>query len=173
MSTASQPRQPRINLTAETSVEAVPEAEEKPAAAQPSNQGLAGFARQGDIVELHKRIGEKFARLPQEIATQIAAPQAAASARMDKIEARLDTLSTSLDGLEGALRIELAPYLSMAVAEAVRAQAPQHRRRSALWLPMALLVGLVGGAVFHAPLARYAAEAEAALSPYLVAVTGR
>ena len=49
--------------------------QEKPATLAPADiealqktlgSGLAGFARQGDIVELHKRIGEKFEKLPQD-----------------------------------------------------------------------------------------------------------
>lgn len=113
-------------------------------------QGLAGFARQGDIVELHKRMGEKFAALPEELADHVSRQNA-------PIMERLEELETALNRLEGALRIELPPMLSDVIATSVQDQAPRRRKGLRLLGAIVLLaLGVASGVIFQAELSAYA-----------------
>lgn len=107
--------------------------------------GMDGFSRQGDVLELHKRMSERFDRLPKQLAE-------AGTGDLAALSARLDTLETSLNGLEGALRIELAPYLCTALEDllAGRTEAPARRRWP--WLAgvvLAAVAGLAIGVALH------------------------
>lgn len=110
-------------------------------------QGLSGFARQGDIVELHKRIGEKFEKLPPEIF-------ALGQDHRESVLARIDALETSLNSLEAALRIELPPLLTRTITEATQQAAPRRRGVSLKFLLVLLFAGggLILGAIYHAPI---------------------
>ena len=119
-------------------------------------QGLGGYARQGDIVELHKRIGEKFSRLPEELGT---AMELSSGTRLDALDRRIGALEESLNGLEGALRIELAPFLGDTVEAAVKRHAPPGPRRGRALMAIALLcAGLTAGVILHAPISDAAHE---------------
>lgn len=112
--------------------------------------GLGGFARQGDIVELHKRIGEKFGKLPSEL-NELLDGRDDPTPRIEAVEVRLGRIETTLDSLEGALRIELAP----ALGDALRASLPQPPRRRRGTLVTALICGVIGllaGSLWHGPL---------------------
>lgn len=122
-------------------------------------QGLTGFARQGDIVELHKRIGEKFEKLPDEL-----------KARDDEeralLMARVEALESSLNGLEAALRIELPPLLTRTVSEAAQSAVPR-RNSPVLRVLTALFLacgGLALGAIYHQPIQEFAARLPGYLS---------
>lgn len=121
--------------------------------------GLSGFARQGDIVELHKRIGEKFEKLPGELASLDAA-------KREDLLARVDAIETSLNGLEAAMRIELPPLLTQTVSDAVQSNAP--KRSSGLsrlfWVLILACGSAALGAWFHEPLFDLAAQLPAYLS---------
>ncbi|MFC4671997.1 hypothetical protein ACFO5X_25845 [Seohaeicola nanhaiensis] len=172
MNTQTQTTQPRIKLSVSEAERPATEAARPDPAAQP--QGLSGFARQGDLVELHRRIGEKFAKLPQELAEQIREPPVAVTGGLKQIDTRLEALAASLDGLEGALRIELAPYLGKAVSAAVRESAGRRPGRwRGLWLGLGLIGGVAIGTVWHAAIERQAAGVQARVSPYLASFTGR
>ena len=135
---------------------------------------LSGAARQADIAELNRRISERLAKLPKEFATQAAKSQAEANARLGKLEERLDQLGTTLDGLEGALRIELAPYLGTTVAEAMKDHAPRYarRRRGGIAI-LFLILGLALGAGFHGPLLGQASAATDLILSHLPDMNGR
>lgn len=112
--------------------------------------GLGGYARQGDIVELHKRIGEKFSKLPDELGS---AMELSSGTRLDALDRRIGTLEQSLNGLEGALRIELAPFLGDIIETAVKRHAPSRPRRGRALMAIALLcAGLTAGVILHAPI---------------------
>ncbi|MBK0326690.1 hypothetical protein I5535_05215 [Rhodobacteraceae bacterium F11138] len=107
-------------------------------------QGLGGYARQGDIVELHQRIGEKFEKLPLELG-------ASDEARAAEQRAGFENLQSTLNSLEGALRIELAPLLQKSITESL--QTAQTKRRSGwkgiVLVLAALCVGTAIGAIFQ------------------------
>ncbi|MDU9007125.1 hypothetical protein [Sedimentitalea todarodis] len=109
--------------------------------------GLSGYARKGDIVELHKRIGEKFEKLPGEIS------ELSVSQREDMIT-RINAMETSLNSLEAALRIELPPLLTQTIGDAVRDTMPKSRSNLAriFWMVVLVSAGLGLGAWFHQPL---------------------
>ncbi len=115
-------------------------------------QGMAGFARQGDIVELHKRIGEKFEQLPRELG-------AANQARASELRAEVETLQASLNSLEGALRIELAPMLQKSITETLQKTQPRGRGGAVAWLwaAAALCAGIGIGALYQQELFRIGA----------------
>ncbi|WP_424987374.1 hypothetical protein [Microbulbifer sp. S227A] len=122
-------------------------------------QGLAGFARQGDIVELHKRIGEKFEKLPGEL-------NALDKETRDTLLARVEALETGLNSLEAALRIELPPLLTRTIDEAAREAIPR-RRGGILKFFFLLFVaggGVAIGAFYHAPIMEFAARLPGYLS---------
>ncbi len=100
-------------------------------------QGLGGFARQGDIVELHKRIGEKFEKLPLELSSSD-------QARAAELRAEVESLQTALNSLEGALRIELAPMLQKTIADSL--QSARTDRRGGWKIGFAVLAALCVGA---------------------------
>ncbi|SFT77660.1 hypothetical protein [Sedimentitalea nanhaiensis] len=107
-------------------------------------QGMGGFARQGDIVELHKRIGEKFESLPLAL-------RSSGETQTAEIRAEFENLQSTLNSLEGALRIELAPMLEKSMIASL--QAAQTKPRSS-WKGIVLVlatlcVGAVIGAVFQ------------------------
>lgn len=108
------------------------------------SQGLGGFARQGDIVELHKRIGEKFERLPEEL-------QALNDTAGDDRQAEFEELQASLNSLEGALRIELAPMLQQAITETLQNADPVRGsvRKTLFWVILALVAGTGIGVAFQ------------------------
>lgn len=120
--------------------------------------GLGGFARQGDIVELHKRIGEKFERLPSELSVLEAAS-------LEKMQTQLDEIETSLNGLEGALRIELAPFLGQIVKDAASATQPRATGRwtARLGVLAMLFAAVAAGAIYSDDILTYAAQARATL----------
>lgn len=122
-------------------------------------QGLAGFARQGDIVELHKRIGEKFEKLPPELF-------ALGQEHRESVLSRIDALESSLNGLEAALRIELPPLLTQTIIEATQQAAPRRRGVFLKFLLMLLFTGggLALGAFYHAPIMEFAARIPGYLS---------
>lgn len=147
MKTASQTIQPQVNLSISDKAPG-PQPSEMPAP-QPTPVA-AGVARQSDLVELNRRISEKLAKLPQAVLAQGASARSEAMARIDTLESRIDSLGKTLDGLEGALRIELAPFLSAAVTEAVREQTPKRLRHNRFGLGLAaLVVGVAAGVIFH------------------------
>ncbi|SES39035.1 hypothetical protein SAMN04490244_1154 [Tranquillimonas rosea] len=119
-------------------------------------KGLSGFARQGDIVELHKRVGEMFDRLPARMGETLEAREAAAAARLEAMEG-------AVNGLEGAVRIELGPMVRDAVAEALAAERRPARRRlgAALTVLAALALGVALGSAMPERIALGAAEARA------------
>jgi hypothetical protein len=135
---------------------------------------LSGAARQADIAELNRRISERLAKLPKEFATQSAKSQAEANARIDKLETQLDRLGTTLEGLEGALRIELAPYLGTTVAEAMKDHAPRSVRRGRGGIAILfLMLGVALGAGFHGPLLGQASAATDLILSHLPGMNGR
>jgi len=116
-------------------------------------QGMSGFARQGDIVELHKRIGEKFALLPEEVGKQFADAIKSTNDATAALQADIASVAKDLNGLEGAVRIELAPLIEEMVRNSVNA-ATLSRSRFPLVLGVliSLLVGTVAGAYWQAEL---------------------
>lgn len=170
MSTVTKTTRPPITISIP---EAAAKSEAKPEAATRTKPDLSGAARQADIAELNRRVTDRLAKLPREFAAQTAKSQAEANARIDKLEAQLETLGSTLDGLEGALRIELAPYLGTAVAEAVKESAPQHARRKGGALAIVgLLVGLGLGAGLHGPILDHAATAKTLILSQVASVQG-
>lgn len=109
--------------------------------------GLTGYARKGDVVELHKRIGEKFEKLPGELSAL------GASDRNDMVS-RIEAIENSLNSLEAALRIELPPLLTQTISDAVRDTMPKARSNLAriVWVLILVTAGLGLGAWFHQPL---------------------
>lgn len=121
--------------------------------------GLAGYARQGDIVELHKRIGEKFEKLPSEISNLD-------SAQKQNLVERIEAIESSLNGLEAAMRIELPPLLTQTISQAVHDTT--QKRSSVLargfWVLVLILVSAAVGAWFHKPLLELSAQVPTYLS---------
>ena len=157
---------PRLNLTnpkdrpppasapslSEADVEAVRKALSK---------GMSGYARQGDIIELHKRIGERFESLPARM-------HDLDKSNHDSILARVDQLNGTLNSLEAAVRIELAPLLSDVIAQAVAGGTRRPRRLATLLaLVCALVAGMAVGVLFQEPLADWSAQAQGAVERLL------
>lgn len=120
--------------------------------------GLSGYARKGDVVELHKRIGEKFEKLPSELS------ELGVSHREDMIT-RINSIESSLNSLEAALRIELPPLLTQTVGDAVRDSMPKTGSNLLrfFWAAILASAGVSLGVWFHQPLLDLAAQ----LSTYL------
>lgn len=133
-------------------------------------KGMSGYARQGDILELYNRLAEQLDKLPASAETGTddkerarEAEQIAALRR--ELRERLKGVETSLAGLEGALRIELAPFLEKAVREATQTGQPQRRRgwKTGMTVLLALAAGVVLGAVYCESILSIASLAQARL----------
>lgn len=134
-----------------------------------AGKGMSGFARQGDLVELHKRIAEKFTALPKEFSVQTGQSHKALETQLEAVDGGLGKIETSLNGLEAALRIELAPALSAVITETLAAQAPRPKGGLRRMVGLVVIVGtsLALGAYFHAELTQGFAQAQTALAAYL------
>lgn len=134
-----------------------------------AGKGMSGFARQGDLVELHKRIAEKFGTLPKEFSAHTDQAHKAIQSRLETLEGGLGKVETSLNGLEAALRIELAPALSAVITQTLAEQTPKPRGGLRRGVGFLLIAGasLAVGAYFHAELNALWREAQTALAAYL------
>lgn len=128
-------------------------------------KGLSGYARQGDLVELYNRLLERLepaqaegAETPSEEGASV--PQATHQ-ELDRLLERMHSVEEGVTGLEGALRIELAPFLGQVVQEAIAETRPQTRTgwTTGLCALVALGAGLTAGAVFSDTLLGVAAQA--------------
>lgn len=137
-------------------------------------KGMSGYARQGDILELYNRLADQLEKIekisPAADAAQAAQVAQASGAEQSaalraELQGRLKEIETTLSGLEGALRIELAPFLEKAVQEAVKAGQPPQRRRwaSSLVFGLTLAAGLVLGVVFYDAILSFVSQAQVRL----------
>ena len=105
--------------------------------------GMTGYARQGDVIELHKRISDRFDKLPAALAEQAAGTPDSTAEQMQAIEG-------ALNSLEGALRIELAPFLTKAVREEIsRTEKPRSLMRTTGLVVLALGAGIAVGTLWN------------------------
>lgn len=106
------------------------------------------MAKRSDLVAMHKRLVEMNTTLGQGL-NEAMAKQADATRK--SVDGRIGNLEKSVNSIEGALRIELAPLLDRMVAEAVEARTPPARRpvRTTLAAVALIVVGVAIGTQFH------------------------
>lgn len=103
----------------------------------------APVARRGDLVELNNRIVKLFTTLNTGLGEQ---HMAKASEDRAALVARLDEMETSVNRMEGALRIEFEPLMRKAMEDVVSQHVSPPRR-------LGLMRGLLGGLMLAAMLA--------------------
>lgn len=109
-------------------------------------QPVAAPATRRDLVELNKKIVAMFRTLNEGLSDQ--ASQKAAADRRALAE-RMDEMTDALNGMEGMLRIEIAPQFRMMLNEAFSEYLPQRRRRHSVVMGVLLCgAGVVIGVVF-------------------------
>jgi len=99
----------------------------KPTSPQPEPSATSAIrpASQQDLIELHKRFVAMFATLNEGLSD-------GATKRADKdraeMDAKIEGLETSLNSLEGMLRIELVPQIRTLIGEEIGQKSPMKRR---------------------------------------------
>lgn len=114
-------------------------------------RGDHAIAQRRDLGELHRRTVEMFNTLKDDV---IASRTAETSAQGEKLAVRLEQVSKSVDSIDGAIRIELAPMIQSMIREVVQDSLPvaKAKSRRGLWLVAGLIFGIVIGTVFAAHL---------------------
>lgn len=108
-------------------------------------EGEQAIARQRDMVEMHKRIVSMFSTLKIGLSEQHAKK---ASEDRAALVQKLNKMESSVNGLEGALRIEMAPQLEQMLEVALDRRVPREKQRrfGLLGILMASIVSLAAGA---------------------------
>lgn len=110
-----------------------------PTALSPESRALLRVLTEGDMaLARRKDLGELLRRLQ---AAQSSIPAGEPALAQD----RLDRLEGSLNRIDGALRIELAPILKAAVQDGLAAHRPTAPRARGLWLVLLFLAGCTVG----------------------------
>lgn len=111
--------------------------------------GMNGYARQGDVIELLKRVNERFDNLPEALDKLGAGQPGELKDQHGELKDQLRTIEDSLNGLEGALRIELAPFLSSALREELnQTLSPKRSWRNEFLMTLALIAGVSIGTIW-------------------------
>lgn len=109
--------------------------------------GEKALARQQDLVELHKRMVAMFATLNTGLGEQ---QDKKASQDREILSAKLDEMNRSVNGMEAAFRIELAPTIEKILHDALRSQAVAKRSfwKSSYVFVLALALGVAIGVIY-------------------------
>lgn len=134
-------------------------------------RGDHALAQRRDLGELHRRTVEMFNMLKEDV---IASKAADNSAQGEKLAVRLEQVSKSVDSIDGAIRIELAPMIQSMIRDVVAERLPvaKTKNRRGLWLALGLVCGIGIGTVFAAELSAAANLAVNEVAAAYAKVTG-
>lgn len=109
--------------------------------------GPDGLVRRRDLGDLHRQTVKLFQTLNDGLGEQ---QRLKAAEDRSVLIARMERLEKSVNAMEGAVRIEMAPLLRGMLDEALAAQAVRQSSRSyrAMWLGAGLTAGLLAGVFF-------------------------
>jgi hypothetical protein len=129
-------------------------------------KGEEALARRKDLTELHKRVVTMFTTLNQGLAEGQAAK---AQEDRQQLVARLDAIERGVNGMEGALRIELEPLVRNIVAASFSKIDRTGRGNSMhpVWKGLILCGAIAMGAYFSDPILAFAQQAAFALDAVL------
>jgi hypothetical protein len=110
-------------------------------------KGEQAIARQKDMIEMHKRFVAMFTTLNTGLGEQQS--RKAAEDRAVLVE-KLESMEHAVNGMEGVLRIEMAPQLERMLDDALDRREPKQnpRRFRVFWVILALIVGLAIGTLY-------------------------
>lgn len=125
-------------------------------------RGDQAVARQKDLIEMHKRLVNMFTTLKVGLGEQQA--RKAAQDRKALVQ-RLEEMERAVNGMEGVLRIEMAPQLEQMLDAALERRLPRpgRRRFRFVGLVLAVLAGLTLGTLYSEPIKQETIRAVAKL----------
>lgn len=114
---------------------------QQPPTPKPDNAGKSGLrpASQQDLIELHKRFVTMFTTLNDGLSESAKKRAEQERAEMD---AKIAGLESSLNSLEGMLRIELVPQIRSLIGEEIAHKSPVKRRLFRRVIGISLICGV-------------------------------
>ena len=128
---------------------------QKPKAGGPEAKRESAPARKADIIELHNRVATMLTQLNDGL---VGAAEKKLELDSSKMDSRIGEMQAAIDGLEGAVRVELTPSIRELLKEEFRRQ--NTKKRASIFFRVFQLCVVIGllflGAVYSEQILQFA-----------------